>query len=76
MSDGKKSGTGRKGDGGVRRGQVVSWDGGGRYRVVKRRAVDGLAMLQTDSHEVCLESLDGGLDPEWVPENECEPVEE
>ena len=76
MSDGKKSRTGRKGDGGVRRGQVVSWDGGGRYRVVKRRAVDGLAMLQTDSHEVYLESLDGGLDPEWVPENEVEPAGE
>ena len=76
MSDGKKSRTGRKGDGRVCRGQVVSWDGGGRYRVVKRRAVDGLAMLQTDSHEVYLESLDGGLDPEWVPENEVEPAGE
>ena len=54
----------------------MSWDGGGRYRVVKRRAVDGLAMLQTDIHEVYLASLDGGLDPEWVPENECELVEE
>ena len=76
MSDANKSRTGRKGDGGVRRGQVVSWDGGGRYRVVKRRAVDGLAMLQTDSHEVYLAALDGGSDPEWVPQNECEPVEE
>lgn len=75
MSDANTSRTGRKGDGGVRRGQVVSWDGGGRYRVVKRRAVDGLAMLQTDTHEVYLESLDGGLDPEWIPQNECGPVE-
>ena len=76
MSDGNKSRIGRQGDGRVRRGQVVSWDGGGRYRVVKRRAVNGLAMLQTASYEVYLESLDGGLDPEWVPENECEPVED
>ena len=75
MSDGKKSRTGQKGDSKVRRGQVVSWDGGGRYRVVKRRAVDGLAMLQTDTHEAYLESLDGGLDPEWIPQNECVPVE-
>ena len=76
MSDANKSRSGREGDGKVCRGQVVSWDGGGRYRVVKRRAVDGLAMLQTASYEVFLASLDGGLDPEWVPENECEPVEE
>ena len=76
MSDGNESKSGRQVDGRVRRGQVVSWDGGGRYRVVKRRAVDGLAMLQTDSHEVYLESLDGGLDPEWIPQGECEPVEE
>ena len=75
MSDAKKSRTGRKGDGEVRRGQVVAWEGV-EYRVVKRRAVDGLAMLQTDSHEVYLAALDGGGDPEWVPGNECEPVEE
>ena len=75
MSDANKSRSGRKGDGKVCRGQVVAWEAV-EYRVVKRRAVDGLAMLQTDSHEVCLESLDGGLDPEWVPENECEPVED
>ena len=53
----------------------MAWEGV-EYRVVKRRAVDGLAMLQTDSHEVYLESLDGGLDPEWIPQGECEPVEE
>ena len=76
MSDANKSRTGRKGDGGVRRDQVVSWDGGGRYRVLRRRAVDGLAMLQTASHEVYLAALDGGLDPEWVPENEVEPAGE
>ena len=76
MSDANKSRSGRQVDGRVRRGQVVSWDGGGRYRVVKRRAVDGLSMLQTACREVFLASLDGGLDPEWVPENECEPVEE
>ena len=76
MSDANEARSGRKRDGEVHRGQVVTWDGGGRYRVVKRRAVDGLAMLQTDSHEVFLASLEGGLDPEWVAENECEPVEE
>jgi hypothetical protein len=38
--------------------------------------VDGLAMLQTDTHEVFLASLDGGIDPEWLPENEVEAVGE
>ncbi|MBN9519768.1 hypothetical protein J0H58_14800 [bacterium] len=53
----------------VRRGQIVEWESD-RYRVLRRRAVDGLAMVQTASHEVYLASLDGGTDPEWVPENE------
>ena len=75
MSDGNESKSGRQVDGRVRRGQVVSWEGV-VYRVLRRRAVDGLAMLQTDSHEVYLAALDGGLDPEWVPQSECEPVEE
>ena len=61
------------GDRRVCRGQIVSWYGGGRYRVLRRRAVDGFAMLQTATHEVFLASLDGGCDPEWVPENEAEP---
>lgn len=61
------------GDRRVCRGQIVAWEGG-RYRVLRRRAVDGFAMIQTDSHEVFLASLDGGSDPEWVPENEVEPV--
>lgn len=61
------------GDRRVCRGQIVRWEGG-RYRVQGRRAVSGLAMFQTASHEVYLASLDGGIDPEWVPENEVEPV--
>lgn len=55
------------------RGQIVMWEGE-RYRVLRRRSVDGLAMVQTASHEVYLAGLDGGIDPEWVPENEVEPV--
>jgi hypothetical protein len=62
------------GDRRVYRGQVVGWEGE-RYRVLRRRAVDGLAMVQTCSHEVFLASLDSGGDPGWVPENEVEPVE-
>jgi len=29
-------------------------------------------MFQTSSHELFLAALDGGIDPEWVPENEVE----
>ncbi len=74
MSDANKSRSGRKGDGKVCRGQVMEWEGV-QYRVLKRRAVDGLAMFTTDTHEVYLASLDGGLDPEWVPQSECGPPE-
>ena len=74
MSDTNEARSGRAGDRRVRRGQVVAWDGGGRYRVLRRRAVDGFAMLQTGSHELFLAALDGGIDPEWVAENEVGPV--
>jgi hypothetical protein len=57
----------------VSRGQVVTWEGV-EYRVLRRRPVNGLAMLQTDSHEVYLASLDGGIDAEWVPQGEVNPV--
>lgn len=67
----KSSGEG--GDRRMCRGQIVEWEGE-RYRVLRRRAVDGLAMVQTATHEVFLASLDGGMDPEWVAENEVEPV--
>ena len=52
------------------------WWEGQRYRVLRRRAVDGFAMFQTDTHELFLAALDGGIDPEWVPENEVEPAGE
>ena len=74
MSNDNRAESGRVGDRRVCRGQIVSWDGGGRYRVLRRRAVDGLTMLQTSSHELFLVALDGGNDPEWVPENSVEPV--
>jgi len=74
MSDVNKTGTGQVGDRQVCRGQIVLWEGV-RYRVLRRRAVDGFAMLQTATHEVFLVALDGAIDPEWVPENECEPVQ-
>lgn len=73
MSSENETGSGRVGDRRVSRGQIVLWEGV-RYRVLRRRAVDGTAMFQTDTHEVFLASLNGGLDPEWVPQNECEPV--
>ena len=73
MSDGNEARSGRAGDRRVRRGQVVAWEGA-EYRVLRRRAVDGLAMLQTGSRELFLAALDGGIDPEWVPENEVEAV--
>ena len=73
MSDTNETRSGRAGDRRVRRGQVVAWEGA-EYRVQRRRAVDGFAMFQTDTHEVYLASLDGGCDPEWVAENEVEAV--
>ena len=73
MSNENEMGSGRVGDRRVCRGQIVAWEGN-RYRVLRRRAVDGFAMLQTSGHEVYLASLNGGIDPEWVPENEVEPV--
>lgn len=73
MSSDNRAESGRVGDRRVCRGQIVVWEGV-RYRVQRRRAVDGLAMLQTGSHEVFLVALDGGIDAEWVAENECEPV--
>lgn len=70
---GREGGDQAAGDRRVCRGQIVGWEGE-RYRVLRRRAVDGFAMFQTDSHEVYLASLDGGCDPEWVAANECEPA--
>lgn len=75
MSDVNETRSGQAGDSPVYRGRVVWWESV-KYRVIQRRAVDGLAMLQTDTHEVFLASLDGGIDPEWVPENEVEPAAE
>lgn len=49
------------------------WEGV-KYIVQGRRVVDGLAMLQTSGHEVFLASLDGGTNPEWLPENEVRPA--
>lgn len=75
MSSENETGTERVGDRRVCRGQIVSWDGGGRYRVLRRRAVDGFAMFQTGgTHELFLVALDGGNDPEWVPEHSVGPV--
>ena len=71
MSDANEAESGRAGDRRVCRGQMVWWEGQ-RYRVLRRRAVDGFAMFQTDTHELFLAALDGGIDPEWVPENEVE----
>ncbi len=73
MSSENETGPGQVGDRRVCRGQIVAWESC-RCRVQRRRAVDGLAMLQTSTHEVFLVALDGGIDPEWVPENEVEPV--
>jgi len=73
MPNENETGTGQVGDRRVCRGQIVLWEGA-KYRVLRRRAVDGFAMLQTSTHEVFLASLNGGIDPEWVPENEVEPV--
>ncbi len=73
MSSDNRAESGQVGDRRVSRGQIVVWEGN-KYRVLRRRAVDGFAMLQTSTHEVFLVALDGGNDPEWVPENEVEPV--
>lgn len=73
MSDANSTESGRTGDRGVCRGQVVVWEGV-KYIVQGRRVVDGLAMLQTSGHEVFLASLDGGTNPEWLPENEVRPA--
>jgi hypothetical protein len=75
MSDVNLMGSGQGDDRGVCRGRVVVWEGV-QYRVLRRRPVDGLAMLQTSTHEVFLASLDGGTDPEWMPENEVQPAGE
>ena len=78
MSKGNRGETDRGvGDRRFCRGQIVSWDGGGRYRVLRRRAVDGFAMFQTGgTHELFLVALDGGEGPGWVGEEEAEPLEE
>jgi len=75
MSDANEAESGQVSDRRVCRGRVVWWEGQ-RYRVLRRRAVDGFAMFQTDTHELFLAALDGGIDPEWVPENEVEPAGE
>ena len=74
MSDTNEARSGHVGDRRVRRGQVVAWEGA-EYRVQRRRAVDGFAMFQTDTHEVFLAALNGGEEPGWVGENECGPAE-
>ena len=71
MSDANEAESGRAGDRRVCRGRIVAWEGV-KYRVLRRRAVDGFAMLQTSDYELFLAALDGGIDQEWVPENEVE----
>lgn len=71
MSDANSTDSEQVGDRPVCRGQVVVWEGR-RCVVQGRRAVDGFAMLQTCGHELFLVALDGGADPEWVPQNEIE----
>ena len=74
MSSENETETGQVGDRRICRGQIVAWEGS-RYRVVRRRAVDGFAMFQTGgTHELFLVALDGGNDPEWVPEHSVGPV--
>lgn len=73
MSDANESRSEQQGDGGVCQGQIVWWEGV-KYRVLGRRAVDGLAMFQTSTHELFLAALDGGEGPGWVGENEVEPA--
>ena len=71
MPDTNGSRSGQQGDNPVFRGQIVWWEGV-KYRVRRCRAVTGFAMLQTSSHELFLVALDGGINPEWVPQNEVE----
>ena len=71
MSDANEAESGRADDRRDCRGRIVAWEGV-KYRVLRRRAVDGFAMLQTSDYELFLAALDGGIDPEWVPENEVE----
>jgi hypothetical protein len=54
----------------VRKGDLVKYDDV-TCRVLKRRRVTGMAMLQTSEFEVFLESLDGE-EVGWVGENEVE----
>lgn len=75
MSDGNETRSGQQGDSPVCRRRVVWWEGV-KYRVVQRRAVDGLAMFQTSSHELFLAALDGGEGPGWVGQDEVEPAGE
>lgn len=71
MSDANESRSEQQCDGGVCRGQIVWWEGV-KYCGLGRRAVNGLAMFQTSTHELFLAALDGSNHPEWVPENEVE----
>ena len=75
MSDANEAESGRAGDRRVCRARIVAWERV-KYRVLRRRAVDGFAMLQTSDYELFLAALDGGIDPEWVAENEVEPAAE
>jgi hypothetical protein len=54
----------------VKAGDLVEYEGES-CRVLKRRRVTGMAMLQTSEHEVLLETLDGE-EVGWVGENELE----
>jgi hypothetical protein len=56
----------------IRKGDLVKYDDL-TCRVLKRRRVSGLAMLQTADHEVFLETLDGE-EMGWVGENEVESI--
>lgn len=75
MSSENETGRGRVDDRRVCRGQIVRWEGN-KYRVLRRRAVDGFAMFQTGgTHELFLAALDGGEGPGWVGQAEVEPVQ-
>ena len=75
MSNGNETRGGRADDRRACRRRVVWWERQ-RCRVLRCRAVDGYAMLQTSSHELFLAALDGGEGPGWVGENEKEAVGE
>lgn len=75
MSDANLMGSGQGDDRGVCRGQVVVWEGV-KYRVLRHRPVDGLAMFQTSTHELLLATLDGGDDPGWIGQDEVQPAGE